>query len=149
MFNMAYAWKLDEIYMETIAAQKYLMYHFQYVQKHGLKEVMKNHEDKENAIAWCKKITIKELTTPRTANAKQMRIDGLGPIIERNELWVNSFGQTEFMEELESYPNGKLRDVLDTLGYGPQVWGFDVSDEEITDTVMAGLANWEHNTRMN
>jgi len=149
MFNMAYAWKLDEIYMETIAAQKYLMYHFQYVQKHGLKEVMKDHEDKENAIAWCKKITIKELTTPRTANAKQMRIDGLGPIIERNELWVNSFGQTEFMEELESYPNGKLRDVLDTLGYGPQVWGFDVSDEEITDAVAAGLANWEHNTRIN
>ena len=148
MFNMAYAWKLEEVWMETIAAQKYLKYHFEYVQKHGLSEALSKHEDKENAISWCKKITIKELVTPRTANAKQMRIDGLGPIIERNELWVNSFGQNEFMEELEAYPNGKLKDVLDTLGYGPQVWGFDVSGEEIEESVLAQKAKWERNSRV-
>lgn len=148
MFNLAYAWKLNEVWMETIAAQKYLKYHFEYIRNNGLPEVLKDHEDRENAISWCKKIVIKELKTPKTKDAKQMRIDGLAPIIERHELWVNTFGQTEFMEELETYPNGQLRDVLDTLGYGPQVWGFEPDDDEITDAVLAGKNKWERNTRV-
>ena len=149
MFHMAYAWKLDEIWMETIAAQKYLKYHLDYMIKVGLPSIFAGEEDKENKIAFCKRIQIRELKTPKTKNAKQMRIDGLGPIIERNELWVNTSGQQEFMEELESYPNGQLRDVLDTLGYGPQVWGFEPDETEITDSVLAHKAKWERETRPN
>jgi hypothetical protein len=149
MLHMAYAWKLEEIWMETIAAQKYLKYHLDYVLKVGLSAVFSGEENYTEKIAWCKKLVIKELKTPKTKNAKQMRIDGLGPIIERNELWVNTHGQQEFMEELESYPNGQLRDVLDTLGYGPQVWGFEVADKDIEESVLVRKAKWERETRPN
>ena len=149
MLSMAFAWKLQEIWMETIAAQKYLKYHIDYMIMHGLPRLFAGEDQYEEKISWCKKIVIKELKTPKTKNAKQMRIDGLGPIIERNELWVNSFGQNEFMEELETYPNGQLRDVLDTLGYGPQVWGFNVDDEEIEDAILTRKHRWERETRVN
>lgn len=137
MFHLAVdVWKLDEIWLETIAAQRYLKYHLDY-------EIALSDNPK------VKRLRIKELKTPRTANAKQMRIDGLGPIIERHELWVNTHGQTEFMEEFEQYPNGKLRDVLDTLGYGPQVWGFEADSEEIEDSILERKAKWERETRLN
>jgi len=135
--------------METIAAQKYLKYHLDYQIKVGLPDIFRGEEDKDNKVAFCKRIQIKELHTPKTKNAKQMRIDGLGPIIERNELWVNTHGQQEFMEEFESYPNGSLRDVLDTLGYGPQVWGFETDESDIEDSVLAQKAKWERETRPN
>ena len=111
MFAMAKSFKITDIWLETIAAQKYLKYHLDYF--------IKLSDD-----PFVKTVKIRELKTPKTKNAKQMRIDGLGPIVERHELWVNTHGQMEFMEEIESYPNGQLRDVLDTLGYGPQVWEF-------------------------
>ena len=37
----------------------------------------------------------------------------------------------EFYEEFESYPSGKLVDILDTLGYGPSVWDVDTYTVEI------------------
>ena len=113
-------WKLDCIYMETIAAQKYLKYHMDYI----IKE--KARDDSRYAA-----LEIKELKTPKTANAKKMRIDSLGPIFSRGEFWINTVGMDEFIEEFESYPTGKLIDVLDTLGYGPQVWDFDTNTEDI------------------
>lgn len=134
MFAMAQTWKLEEIWLETIAAQKYLKYHLDFYIATTDNQFIKN-------------LRIKELKTPKTKNAKQMRIDSLGPIIERNELWVKSSGQTEFMEEFESYPNGQLRDVLDTLGYGPQVWGFEADSEEIEDDIIAAKQRWIRQTK--
>jgi hypothetical protein len=134
IFQTAKAWKLNEVWLETIAAQKYLKYHLDYA--------ISISDD-----PWMKQLVIKELQTPRTANAKKMRIEGLVPIIERHELWVNIAGQSEFMEEIESYPNGQLRDVLDTLGYGPQVWNFEQDEDEIKDDVLAGLAEYERRTK--
>ena len=150
MFNMAYTYKLNEIWLETIAAQKYLKYHLDYMIKAGLYSLFPSgkYADADQRIAWAKNVKIRELKTPKTKNAKQMRIDGLGPIIERNELWVNTAGQQEFMEEFESYPNGPLRDVLDTLGYGPQVWGFEADDNDIEMTISTRLRSWERNSRV-
>jgi hypothetical protein len=136
IFHLAVdVWKLDEIWLETIAAQKYLKYHLDY-------EIALSTDPR------VKNLRVKELKTPKTANAKQMRIDGLGPIIERHELWTNTHGQTEFMEEFEAYPQGKLVDVLDTLGYGPQVWGFEADAEEIEADVVAGRLKWERESRV-
>lgn len=118
IFKRVIIFKLDEVWLETVAAQKYL--------KYLLESKMTYHED-----ARIRSLTIKELKTPKTENAKQMRIDGLGPIFERGDFWANSHGQEEFYEELEQYPTGKLRDVLDTLGYGPSVWSFDTRTEDI------------------
>jgi hypothetical protein len=136
IFIMAKQWKLDEIYLETIAAQRYLKYHLEY------RQAVADGDD-----SYIKNFTFKELETPRTANAKKMRIESLIPIIERHELWVNSYGQQEFMEEVESYPNGTLKDVLDTLGYGPQVWDFEPTEEEIEGFLNDGLLKWERQTK--
>jgi hypothetical protein len=138
LFIMAKQWKINEVYLETIAAQRYLKYHLEYRQ---------SITDPASDDAYIKNITFKELVTPRTANAKQLRIESLIPIIERHELWVNSYGQSEFMEEVESYPNGKLRDVLDTIGYGPQVWDFQETDEDIEEFLNKGLLSWKRNNK--
>lgn len=147
IFSMAFTWKLDTVWLETIAAQKYLKYHLDYAKHNGVLQLFQKFENAQAISAHAKTITFEELKTPKTKNAKQMRIDGLGPIIERNELWVKSHGQNEFMEELESYPNGQLRDVLDTLGYGPQVWEFEADDDEISDSILTRRNKWERNTR--
>lgn len=138
IFIMAKQWKLDEVYLETIAAQRYLLYHLRYRQ---------SVTDPAGDDAYIKNITFKELKTPRTANAKQLRIEGLIPIMERHELWVNTYGQDEFMEEVETYPNGPLRDVLDTLGYGPQVWDFQEDAEDIEDFLNTNLLRWTRGSR--
>lgn len=138
IFIMAKQWKLDEVYLETIAAQRYLKYHLDY---------RKSITDPAGDDAYIRGITFKELKTPRTANAKQLRIESLIPIIERHEMWVNTYGQDEFMEEVESYPNGNLKDVLDTLGYGPQVWDFQEDAEDIEDFLSSNLDKWTRSTR--
>jgi hypothetical protein len=138
IFIMAKQWKLTEVFLETIAAQRYLKYHLEYRQAVA---------DSAGDDAYIKNISFKELKTPRTANAKQLRIESLIPIIERHELWVNTSGQDEFMEEVESYPNGPLRDVLDTLGYGPQVWDFEPTEDELEDFLNQGLSRWTRDTR--
>jgi hypothetical protein len=111
IFDMALRWKVQDIYLETIAAQKYLYYH--------LKTLMPRKREENEFF---KTIKFHELKTPKTANAKQIRIESLSPIFERGEFWVCEVGQTEFLEEYKSFPSGRLKDVLDTLGYGPQVW---------------------------
>ena len=111
VFNMALAWKINNIHVETIAAQKYLFYHLNYIMP-----------SKRQENEFFKTVHFKELKTPKTANAKKIRIESLGPIFERGEFWINEVGMNEFLEEYKSYPAGKLKDVLDTLGYGPQVW---------------------------
>jgi hypothetical protein len=129
-------WKLDTIYMETVAAQKYLKYHMEYIIK-----------EKAAGDPRYGALTIKELKTPKTANAKKMRIDGLGPIFERGEFWINAFGMEEFIEEFESYPAGKLVDVLDTLGYGPSVWDFDTDTEDIEREILQRAEQYKRNIR--
>lgn len=147
MFITAFTWKIDEIHLETIAAQKYLKYHLDHMIK-GRTTPISLGKDFEIPLDFIRAMKISELKTPKTKNAKQMRIDSLGPIFQRNEFWVNTHGQNEFIEEFESYPSGELRDVLDTLGYGPQVWQFDINAEEIEDQIYERLNRYERATRI-
>jgi hypothetical protein len=126
IFEMAIAWKLKEIHLETIAAQKYLKFHLEYY--------IRVHAGERPEI---RNLKIVELKTPKTAGAKKMRIDSLAPIFERGEFWVNTAGMQEFEEEYEAYGNKNgLIDVLDTLGYGPSVWKFpEVDDDEVLISV--------------
>lgn len=125
IFNMALAWKVTDIYLETIAAQKYLFFY--------LKD-LKKQKEKENEFF--KRVRFIELKTPKTANAKMIRIESLGPMFERGEFWVNEVGAQDFIDEYKSYPAGRLKDILDTLGYGPQVWNKDAGINSIK-TIMA------------
>ena len=121
-FKMAVAWKINKIHLETVAAQKYLAYHLKYfieVNKKNIPEIAH--------------IKIVDLKYDNQENAKKSRIESLEPIFNRGEFWINDHGMTEFLEEYEAYGNTSgMIDVLDTLGYGPEVWKF----EEQTDNDM-------------
>lgn len=136
LHNAIEVWKLNEIHLETIAAQKYLKYHMDYI----ITERARSDQRYKN-------LKIVELKTPKTANAKKMRIDGLGPIFERGEFWIADHGNDEFIEEFESYPSGKLVDILDTLGYGPSVWDFDTNTEEIELEILKRREQYKRNIR--
>lgn len=109
IYELAEKWQLREFYLETIAAQSYLKYHLEY----------RNRVD-------ARKLRVKELKTPRTKNAKDQRILALGPLFENQQFWCRR-SHTVFIQEYSLYPNGKTRDLLDTLGYGHQVWSEGVS----------------------
>lgn len=119
IFELARSFKINTVHIETVAAQKYLKFHLEYY--------VQTNRYKMPEIAHIKFADLKSTTT---ANAKFERIDSVIPITERGELWVNAVGNEKFMEEYEAYGNKNgLLDILDTLGYGPQVWRFDDVNE--------------------
>jgi len=128
IFKTAIQWKISTIHLETVGAQKYLKFHLEYfITVNKGKEEWKGIEF----------IRIGDLKSSNTENAKIERIDSFIPIVERHEFWVNSDNCKEVKEEMETYGNkGALVDVLDTLGYGPQVWKFDSVDEEYLEEVI-------------
>jgi hypothetical protein len=120
IFKQAIAFKINKIHIETVAAQKYLKFHLEYyiqVNKYKMPEIAN--------------IKFVELKSSTASNAKFQRIDAFVPVTERGEFWVNAVGSEKFMEEYEAYGNKNgLLDILDTLGYGTQVWQFDNNSEE-------------------
>lgn len=138
MFRMAVAWKINKIHLETVAAQKYLAYHLRYF--------IEQHKEDIPEIAH---IRIVDLKYDNAENAKKTRIESLEPIFLRGEFWINEVGMTEFLEEYEAYgnTNGKI-DVLDTLGYGPEVWRFDsTTDKEMEKLLIERQARFERSLR--
>jgi hypothetical protein len=138
MFELAIKWKLNTIYVEAVGAQKYLLYHLEYF--------ITEHKRDCPELAHIK---IEPLKTPQTSNAKLERIDGIIPIVERNEIWLNATGCAKLLEEAEAYGQKKgLIDILDVLGYGPQVWKFDTtSEEEVSSFLSQRLARYTRGAR--
>jgi hypothetical protein len=122
MFRMAVKWKVNEIWLETVAAQKYLAYHLKYF-----------IERNKTTIPEIAHIKIKELKYDNQENAKKTRIESLQPIFGRGQFWINEAGMAEFLEEYQAYGNTNgMIDVLDTLGYGPEVWKFgQMTDKDL------------------
>lgn len=119
IFRQAIAFKINTIHVETVGAQKYLKFHLEYY-------VQTHKKDKPEIAA----MRFADLKSTTTANAKFERIDSIIPITERGELWIDANDNRKFLEELEAYGNKNgLVDILDTLGYGPQVWKFEDVDE--------------------
>jgi len=76
-------------------------------------------------------MTFEPLKTPQTINAKEERIDNFIPIIERHEVWLDRNNCDKIVEEAEAWGQKKyLVDLLDVLSYGPQVWSFDLVDQD-------------------
>jgi len=128
IFFYAIKWKLRKVHVEAVAAQKFLLYHLNYY-------VEEHKKDKPELVG----IEFVPLKTPQVAGAKDERIENFIPIVERHELWcdVNNYAETK--EEMEAYGQKKyLIDLLDVLGYGPQVWEFDlVSEDTVRDNLEA------------
>jgi len=59
---------------------------------------------------------------PGSREGKETRIRGLQPYAERGRLWLRRSTCRLMIEEFESFPIGDTVDLLDALGYGPQVW---------------------------
>jgi hypothetical protein len=59
---------------------------------------------------------------PGSREGKETRIRGLQPYAERGKLWLRRSTCKPLVEEFESFPLGETVDLLDALGYGPQVW---------------------------
>lgn len=121
VFSLALKWKIRKIHVEAVAAQKFLLYHLNYF-------VQQNRRERPELVG----IEFVPLKTPQTIGAKEERIDNFIPIIERNELWLDTNNSAEFKEEAEAYGQKKyLIDLLDVLSYGPAIWSFDTRDEDM------------------
>jgi hypothetical protein len=131
VFFLAIKWKLRAVYVEAVAAQKYLIYHLNYF--------VEEHKHTHPEISGIQFLPLK---TPQNADAKAERIENFIPLVERHELWLDVNNCTEFKEEAERYGQRKgLIDLLDVLSYGPQVWKFDtVSQEKIDDFMSKQMA---------
>ena len=126
IFTMAIKWKLKKVYVEAVAAQKYLLYH--------LNEFVEDHKSDNPELSG---ITFLPLKTPQHAGAKQERIENFIPMIEAHEIWLNQNNCEDVKEEAENYGQRKgLIDLLDVLSYGPQVWKFDIVNREKIDEFM-------------
>lgn len=126
IFKLALQFKINTIWLETVGFQKFLKFHLEYF------ITVNKNEPKWKNIEY---ISFKELESSNTENAKETRIDAFIPIVERHEFWVNTDDCEEVREEMRTYGNrGALVDILDTLGYGTQVWKFDeLTDEYIEE----------------
>jgi hypothetical protein len=126
IFFLAVKWKLRVVYVEAVAAQKYLLYHLNYF--------VEEHKHSHPELSGIQFLPLK---TPQNANAKAERIENFIPLVERHELWLDSNNCAEFKEEVEQYGQRKgLIDLLDVLSYGPQIWKFDKVSQEHVDEFM-------------
>jgi hypothetical protein len=104
IYEMADYWKLNEFWLETIAAQQYLKFYLDY----------------RNRIE-SRKLTVRELKIDYSPNAKHRRIEALNPWFAENRFFTQR-KFTDFALEYKGFPNGKTIDILDTLAYAPQVF---------------------------
>jgi len=120
IFFLALKWKLTKVYVEAVAAQKFLLYHLRYFVARNRKE----HPDLAS-------IQFLELKSSQNINAKEERIDNFIPIIERHEVFLDANNSAELREEAEAWGQKRyLIDLLDVLSYIPQVANFDTADED-------------------
>jgi hypothetical protein len=97
---------LRKVWLETVAAQKYLKFH--------LDELIAR-------LPFEKRFKIEPLKTDRTDNGKAIRIESMDPFYYNAQFFC-SRQDIKFIEEFRKYPVGKTVDILDTLGYAPQTW---------------------------
>lgn len=106
IFEWVEKWNLRKVWLETVAAQKYLKFHL---------------DQKIATLPFEKRFKIEPLKTERTENGKALRIESMDPFYYNNQFFCSRH-DTKFVEEFRKYPVGKTVDILDTLGYAPQTW---------------------------
>jgi hypothetical protein len=104
MYKMAEKWGMRTAYLETVAAQNLLKFYFD----------ERNRSDK-------RKLFIEELAYDNSDNAKKNRIEAMEPVYKNGQFWCHR-SHTEFHEEYDTYPASSTIDVLDTLGYVPELF---------------------------
>ena len=133
IFFLALKWKLRTVYVEAVAAQKFLLYHLNYFVARNKKEFPE-----------ISNMHFEPLETPQVVGAKEERIDNFIPIMERHEFWIDSDNSVEFREEAEAWGQKRwLIDLLDVISYGPQLWKFDiVSIDDVRERLQKQKASY-------
>jgi hypothetical protein len=110
IYKHADKWGIRKIGVESVAAQKYIIHHIEYVNRlegRTLKIVPLNGEvDGPDG----------EIT-----RKKEWRIrNTLSPIFESRRFFVQR-SQNEFYSEYTTFPKGRYKDIIDALAYAPQM----------------------------
>ena len=110
LFQMAQKWNLSRVGVETIAAQKYIKHHIEYLCK------VKNYAIRIDELKG--EVEAADGTMTRK---KEWRIRNvLAPIAEQGRLFVQREHQ-DFIGEYQTFPKGKFVDLLDAFAYCPQL----------------------------
>lgn len=119
LYKMAAKWRIREVGLETIAAQKYLKYHLEY----------RNRVEGRRLKIKDLKGEIENADGTMTRN-KQWRIrNALAPVFEEQRFWVNR-KFNNFVEEYETFPKGKTVDILDCCAYHGQMHRNRMNDQD-------------------
>jgi hypothetical protein len=110
IYELATKWKLRKFGLETVAAQKFLMYHINFINR---------LEDRQLSIVELKGEV--ELEDGEISRKKEWRVRNvLEPIFESGRFFVQRKHQ-DFLGEYTSFPRGRFVDLLDALAYAPQM----------------------------
>src|SRR5262249_41147139 len=132
IFELAQKYKLYKIGVETVAAQKYVAHHIEHLcadKGYGLRiQELKGEVD---------------LGNNEISRRKEFRIRNvISPIAESHRLWVQR-SQQDFINEYQTFPNGRYKDQLDALAYAPQCVPAPIDEEtyhHLIDRNQAGLS---------
>lgn len=103
MYKVGHRWNMSDMWLETVAAQDLMKFH---LEERNRKET--------------RPIQVNELPYDNSENAKKNRIEALEPLFKNTQIWCHR-SHVEFISEYDNYPASATIDVLDTLGYVPQI----------------------------
>jgi phage terminase large subunit-like protein len=107
---MSDKWNVRKLGVESVAAQKYILHHINFV----------NRLEGRNL----KVIELKgEVESPdgELTRKKEFRIRNvLAPLFESHRFYAQR-KQMDFLGEFSTFPKGRYKDILDSLAYAPQM----------------------------
>ena len=110
IFEIATKWGLHRCGVETIAAQRYIKHHIEYLTmvkayRLAIDELKGEVENPDGSMS----------------HKKESRIfNVVAPLAEYGRLWIQRT-QTDFHNEYMTFPSGKFKDLLDAFAYLPQL----------------------------
>lgn len=135
IFDKAEKWKMREVYLEIVGAQRWLKFHLE-TEMQTRRELGK----------WT--FEILPLKTDSSKNAKIHRIESLENVFAKGIFWMPAFGANgadKFLAEYNEYPFCPTRDILDVLGYGQEYWNIEFN----TDKDINAMLQQQKNNFMN
>jgi hypothetical protein len=110
IFEIAQKFKLTRVGVETVAAQKYVAHHVEFLS--GLKGYILRIDPLKGEV---------DLGDGEISHRKEFRIRNvLAPIAEQGRLFVQR-RHVDFVNEYQTFPKGRYVDQLDAFAYAPQL----------------------------
>lgn len=110
IFEFAQKWGLHRIGVETIAAQRYIKHHIEFLT--SVKGYRLSIDELKGEV---------ENPDGTLSHKKEARIfNVIAPMAEYGRLWVQR-QQVDFQNEYTTFPSGRYKDLLDAFAYLPQL----------------------------